>query len=329
MRHNAYLTEVTGISNGELSNQVWWACLVPPPEQPRARAWFLRTAVRGAEPRCVLPLAARDGRVRTVTWYGTDLPRLEGNASTVLLIGHDVTELHEAQQHALQAERLAAIGQMMTALTHESRNAIQRTHACLERLAWKLEGREDALELVHRAERAQEDLLHLFEDVRAYAAPIQIKCDCCDVSEVWREAWMEVTGLCPERDAVLLEQADGVDRSCCVDRFRLGQVFDNIFDNSLAACRDPVRVTVTARDAELAGRPALQIAVRDNGPGLTAEQRQRVFEPFFTTKPKGTGLGMAIAQRILEAHGGHIGVGDGSGEPGAEFIITLPRSTKP
>lgn len=57
---------------------------------------------------------------------------------------------------------------------------------------------------------------------------------------------------------------------------------------------------------------------------LNAEQRQRIFEPFYTTKPKGTGLGMAIAKRIMEAHGGDIWVGNG-GSPGAAFILTLPQ----
>ena len=57
---------------------------------------------------------------------------------------------------------------------------------------------------------------------------------------------------------------------------------------------------------------------------LTAEQRQRIFEPFFTTKTKGTGLGRAIAQRILEAHGGRIAVGTPPG-PGAEIQLLLPR----
>ena len=64
--------------------------------------------------------------------------------------------------------------------------------------------------------------------------------------------------------------------------------------------------------------------VRDNGPGLDPELRQKVFDPFFTTKAKGTGLGMAIARRIVEAHGGQIAVGDGDA-PGAVFVITLPR----
>ena len=67
----------------------------------------------------------------------------------------------------------------------------------------------------------------------------------------------------------------------------------------------------------------IRIAFRDNGPGLNAEQKQRIFDPFFTTKTKGTGLGMAIAKRIVEAHGGQIAVATDSGR-GAEILITLP-----
>jgi two-component system, LuxR family, sensor kinase FixL len=68
------------------------------------------------------------------------------------------------------------------------------------------------------------------------------------------------------------------------------------------------------------------VSVHDNGPGLSPEQRQKIFEPFFTTKTKGTGLGMAIVKRIMEAHGGKIAVGTGDG-PGAEIVLTLPRET--
>jgi len=57
---------------------------------------------------------------------------------------------------------------------------------------------------------------------------------------------------------------------------------------------------------------------------LTQEQHRRIFEPFFTTKTKGTGLGMAIAQRIVQSHGGRIGAGPPD-QPGAEIIVLLPR----
>ena len=101
------------------------------------------------------------------------------------------------------------------------------------------------------------------------------------------------------------------------------QVFRNIFENALAACSDPVEVRVLCNEAQLDDAPALHVGVHDNGPGLTPEVRRRLFEPFFTTKTKGTGLGMAIAKRIVEAHGGRIEA-DASG-PGAEIHLFLPK----
>ena len=114
-----------------------------------------------------------------------------------------------------------------------------------------------------------------------------------------------------------------LDRVCEVDRFQLVQVFRNVLDNALAACPDPVEIDVEWADVDLDGRPAICIAVRDNGPGLTPEQRRNLFEPFFTTKSHGTGLGLAIARRIVEAHGGRIEAGPEDRE-GATILITLP-----
>ena len=100
-------------------------------------------------------------------------------------------------------------------------------------------------------------------------------------------------------------------------------MFRNILENALAACEDPVRITVGYAESQLAARPAVQVSFRDNGPGLDPEQRARIFEPFYTTKVRGTGLGMAIARRIVDAHGGTISIGEE--RSGAEIIITLPR----
>jgi signal transduction histidine kinase len=122
----------------------------------------------------------------------------------------------------------------------------------------------------------------------------------------------------------LQEDASGLDLSCVVDLFSLERVFRNVFENSLAACRDPVRIDVRCAAVLHEGQPALRVAIKDNGPGLTPEQRQKIFQPFYTTKRQGTGLGMAIARRIVEAHGGQIVVGNGAAG-GAEILITLPR----
>ena len=108
------------------------------------------------------------------------------------------------------------------------------------------------------------------------------------------------------------------------DPLQISQIFRNILENSLQAAKDPARIEVACSDAELAGRPAIRLAFRNNGPGFSPEEKQRIFEPFFTTKTHGTGLGMTIAKRLVEAHEGTIEVG-GDQSQGADIIVTLPR----
>ncbi len=324
LRTNAYLESLTGYSREELRGHAWYAVLPTPEERLRMLHDFRKVVVTRSPERTTYRLRTRDGATRLVAWAAKPQLGPEGEVRTVLAVGHDVTDLHEAQQQALRLERLAAIGQVSAGLAHESRNALQRGQACLERLRWKLAGQPEALDLLERAQRAQRDLVRLYEDVREYAAPVAVEPAPCDLAAVWRRAWADVLGLLSGREAELVEEAG----ECWVrgDAFRLGQVFRNLFENSLASSPGRVRVTVACGPAELGGRPAVRVAVRDDGPGLSEEQKRRVFQPFFTTKVKGTGLGLAIVKRIVEAHGGAVAVGDAPAG-GAEVVFTLPRGT--
>jgi len=236
----------------------------------------------------------------------------------------DITERKREQERLLQAERLAAIGQMMTGLAHESGNALARSQSCLEMLTWEVEDRPEALDLIARIQKAQDHLKQLYDEVRSYAAPLKLERDPWVLSMVWRQTWEHLAVTRQGRDATLTEDVGTTDLSLPIDPFRMDQVFRNIFENALAACDDPVRIVVRCKDGTLEGRPAVCVSVQDNGPGLNPHQRQRIFEPFFTTKTKGTGLGMAIARRIIEAHGGKIAVGPAEGG-GAELLLWLPR----
>jgi signal transduction histidine kinase len=144
---------------------------------------------------------------------------------------------------------------------------------------------------------------------------------------VWREAWGLLHAQRKDCHAELREQVLATDLVIECDRFRLVQVFRNILDNALSACPDPVEIEITCELTHEETNPPICVRVRDNGPGLNAEQRRRIFEPFYTTKPTGTGLGMAITQRIIEAHGGIIAIGDDRSS-GAEIIVTLPRKSQ-
>jgi PAS domain S-box-containing protein len=319
-----YAARVTGHDGAAALGQNFTARFLPPETQAAAAeqiaAAFAGKPMRGAEGR----LLCQDGGEHWVLWNAQRLPEYEG-APAVLLVGQDITTLKRAQEQALQSERLAAIGQMMAGLAHESGNALARSQACLEMLALEVPDKPEVTELIGRIQLAQNHLQQLYQEVRNYAAPLKLEREPLGVDWVWRSAWKHLTQTQPHRRAELGEHAAGVDLECAIDPFRVEQVFRNIFENSLAACADPVRIEVHCTAAALDGRPALRVAVRDNGPGLSGEQRRRIFEPFFTTKTKGTGLGMAIAKRIVEAHGGRIVVGSAAW-PGAEIVLTLPRA---
>ncbi len=320
-----FAEEMTGRSEGDVLGKDFFSLFLPAEHQPAVEE-KVRGALEGHRIRSfTTPLLCRDGSHHGVLWNVRHLPDYEGGPA-VLLVGQDITALQHAQERTLQAERLAAIGQMVTGLAHESGNALARSQACLEMLALEVQDRPDALDLVGRIQKAQDHLRHLYEEVRSYAAPMKLEREPRPLDAVWRQAWSNLAMLRQGRDARLHADCTQVDLRCSVDAFRLEQVFRNIFENALAACKDPVDLTIRCSEASLDDQPAIRVAVRDNGPGMSPEQKRRIFEPFYTTKTKGTGLGMAIARRIIEAHGGQIAVGIDAGR-GAEIILILPRES--
>jgi PAS domain S-box-containing protein len=314
---------LTGYQADHVSGRDYFDLFVPDARLRESMVQQLESLNGGASLRGVeCPVVCKDGSQRWMVWNAQFLADYD-DGPAILAIGQDITSLKKAQEQALQSERLAAIGQMMTGLVHESGNALARSQACLEMLGFEVEDRPKALDLITRIQSAQDHLKTLYDEVRNYAAPIKLQRDPWNLAQIWRQAWDNLHLLCVGKNARLVEETHHVDLECSIDPFRIGQVFRNILENSLAACADPVEIHIEATREEFDGKPALRVAFRDNGPGLNAEQRTRIFDPFFTTKTKGTGLGMAIAKRIIEAHGGHIAVGAGAGR-GAEIVVTLP-----
>gem|GEM_PF-7016153 len=238
----------------------------------------------------------------------------------------DVTARKRADLQEVQAERLSAICQMVDGLAHESRNAMQRSQACLSMLMLELRENPEALDLLSRLKAAQRHLHGLYEGVRQYAAPVAMEPVPCDLLSLVWEVWTELSRTQGERQLDLTYRPIwNMNLTVEGDRDGLAQVFRNIIDNSLTSTPDPVHIEVRWCEVSLQRQGALQISFRDNGPGLNEESASRIFEPFFTTKLSGTGLGMSVAKRIVEAHNGAIQVGVPAGR-GTEIVLTLPRS---
>jgi two-component system, LuxR family, sensor kinase FixL len=239
------------------------------------------------------------------------------------------SKLQLAQQRLIQGERLAAIGQMMTGLAHESRNALQRSRACLDMLDLDLQSSPEQQDLVERTRSALLELQVLYEEVRHYAAPVKLDRSWQNISWLCQESWENLSVQWQPKQIELVQSSDDCPDLFC-DKRRMCQVFRNIFENAISAA--PVKSSIFVRSCRIQRDQSafVQVNIADQGPGLSEEQRLRIFEPFYTTKTKGTGLGMAICHRIIDSHGGRIFVGNRrefeDGECGAVIVFELPES---
>ncbi len=240
-------------------------------------------------------------------------------------IVRDLTELERVQKQLLQSERLAAIGQMVTGLAHESRNALQRAQGCLDMLSLDLQDNKEQLDLARRATTALQDLYRLYEEVRGYAAPIHLEFRECDLSTIWHKEWENLAAARKGKLIELVDTADSRRLNCEVDVHRIEQVMRNLLENAIYACGSRGIITVSCKAAQIGTDPAVSITVEDDGCGMTQEVADQIFEPFFTTKQKGTGLGMAIVHRIMTAHGGSV-MARPLAQGGSQIVLLFPRT---
>src|SRR6516225_9475289 len=215
---NRLAEELTGHAAEEVLGRDALPLLWPEEARPAA-AEALRRVLAGARVRgAEMPLLCRDGSQRWMIWNAQRLPDYEGGPA-VLAVGQDITGLKESQERALQAERLAAIGQMMAGLAHESGNALARSQACLEMLELEVQDRPEALNLIGRIQKAQNHLQQLYGEVRNYAAPLKLERQRHSVRSIWRQAWANLTDQRQGRTALLREECDGIDLHCLADAF--------------------------------------------------------------------------------------------------------------
>ncbi|HEV3118760.1 MAG TPA: MASE1 domain-containing protein [Gemmataceae bacterium] len=270
-------------------------------------------------------------RVWLTWWQGDALGALVVAPPLILWGTHsnealraEISERTRAEERLRQAERLSIVGETMRGLAHESRNALQQSQACLELLGLKSRDQPEIQELVADIQKGLDHVLHLYEEVRRYAAPVQIKRERTDLGELLRTTWEDVARHYTGRKVSFIQESAAVDLHAEIDRCSLSQVFRKILENAATATAGAVEIGATWAEVDRDGSPAVQLRVRDNGPGLTPETQEKLFQPFFTTKTRGTGLGLAIARRIIDAHNGEITV-NGEVSDGTEIVITLPR----
>jgi two-component system, NtrC family, sensor histidine kinase PilS len=269
------------------------------------------------------------GRMFPIGLSTTTFRQEAQEAPSVTAIFTDISDLKEVQELHMRAERLEAVAELSASLAHEIRNPLASIRSSVEQLARSKHADEDERFLSGLIVRESDRLSRLlsefldFARVRAtHFAPVDLHSVVVAVVRLIRAH--------PDcrPDAVIT--VEGGHTLLEGDEDLLHRVAANLVLNAVQAARGPIRITVNVSVAQPTEIPhgtdlehSVRLQIRDNGPGIPEEVRERLFQPFVSGRSGGSGLGLAIVQRAVEAHRGLVLVDSGPGS-GTTFTIFLP-----
>ncbi len=286
----------------ELTGHDWALLLVAEGSRHQAHQLVHGLVDSHAGASLLAPSPAASGPPRQILWSARKLQGGENGSEQYLLTGQDLTELLTRQAASATEQRHAAIAELASGMAHEGRNALQQICSCGELLAIELKNHAVAMDLIAGLQDAEARLQRLFDDMRNFTGRWTAQRQQERIDDIWRAAWGQVAPA--NIHARLMERL-----LCQPGKLRLAsgvleQAFVKIFQNACEARVEDLEIELVCREATLNHRLAVEISIRDNGPGFSPHSLERAFAPFRTSKPQHSGLGLAIVRQIVEAHGG-------------------------
>ncbi len=250
----------------------------------------------------------------------------DGPVQGAVCIFSDLSAVIELEEQLRLKDSLARLGELTAGLAHEFRNGLATIHGYArlldpDRLAPEFKPYVTGL-------RAETDALReVVTNFLNFAKPAQLALAPVDMRTIVERAADEVRGEVDSRGGSV--RVGGEFGPVLGDEVLLRQAFSNLCRNALEACLEAGRSPCIAIDANLESHAGhLRVTVSDNGPGLDPALGERVFQPFVTGRTRGTGLGLALVQKIVVTHNGRINAGR-SDTGGAAFHVILPVASGP
>ena len=249
-----------------------------------------------------------------------------GETHGVICLFSDLTEVMELEEQLRLKDSLARLGEMTAGIAHEFRNGLATIHGYgrlldLERLPL------DFRPYVQGIRDETEALGQVVTNFLGFARPTELALAPVEMAALVERAADEIRADVRARGGDV--SVSGHFGRVEGDEVLLRQALSNLCRNAFEACdqaRIVPRIVIEGHWDEVHGM--LRISVSDNGPGVPDNVADRVFRPFFTTKAQGTGLGLALVQKIVVTHNGRVTVTNDDGG-GARFVVTLPASIRP
>ncbi|MCU0255550.1 MAG: ATP-binding protein [Vicinamibacterales bacterium] len=251
-----------------------------------------------------------------------------GEVAGATLLFKDLTRVEQLEERERLRDRLAALGEMAAAIAHEVKNPLAGIEVMAgllkRRVSDSVEAQSLLGEIIHEAKMANAIVMEVLEFVR----PIRLHVEPVAMGRVIDDAIAAAESLVPRGRIRVSTDVPPDLVAVEADAQQLRQLVTNLVTNAFEALDGDGRLTLTARHQPGldAGQPTpghVLLDVVDDGPGVPEDVRDRIFSPFFTTKPRGSGLGLSIVRKIVDAHDGRIDVCP-SPQGGTRFRVTLP-----
>jgi signal transduction histidine kinase len=267
--------------------------------------------------------------VRNVARVNADpslAPAPDLKVSGALCLMSDLTELTALQKQMRWKENLAALGEMSAGIAHEFKNSL----ATISGYAQMIRSETKPGETQESADRILDQtraLTHVVTEFLRFAKPLEICYETVPMQALVQKVAEEIHETMPE----CALQFEGAFQDIPGDEALLRQALLNLARNGAQAAKESTnspRVTISGTIEDLGGRKWQRICVADNGPGIPPTDLPKIFLPFYTTKSEGTGLGLAVVQKVALQHAGSI---EARNRPdgGAEFLLWLPLRQEP
>jgi two-component system sensor histidine kinase HydH len=243
----------------------------------------------------------------------------EGIPAGRILLIRDVTAIRQMENEVTRSRHLNSIGSLAAGVAHEIRNPLSSIKGFAvyfkERLSGNKEDEQMADVMIQETERLNRVISQLIE----FARPLELKKEKVQFVELVQHT-VKLIAADAQKNKISVEIDAVADLpEVEVDPDKIKQVLLNIFLNSLAALKDGGKLIIAL---ELKA-DSLTVIISDNGAGIKKLDLLRIYDPYFTSKPAGTGLGLAVVQKIMEAHGGKINVESTAGQ-GTKVFLFFP-----
>jgi two-component system sensor histidine kinase HydH len=243
----------------------------------------------------------------------------EGITAGRILLIRDVTAIRQMENEMTRSRHLNSIGSLAAGVAHEIRNPLSSIKGFAvyfkERLSGNKEDEQTADVMIAETERLNRVISQLIE----FARPLELKKEKVQFVELVQHT-IKLIAADAQKNKISVEIDAAADLpEMEVDPDKIKQVLLNISLNSLAALKEGGKLTIEL----LPGADNLTVIISDNGAGIEKMDLLRIYDPYFTSKPAGTGLGLAVVQKIMEAHGGKINVESIAGK-GTKVFLYFP-----